>query len=123
MADEIDVSGGIMTTRQAILTVMVATAGTLPEDRAAALSATLARPSPVDALVEAMEATYGIVKEMDPAPEAVIRLCGQAAFHVYSNAWHGKTDRAVAIFQACRRELGLTANAMTPDPETDPVAV
>jgi len=53
-------------------------------------------------------------------PDDLLHYCGQAAFHVYSNGWHAKTDRAIAIYQVCRRHLGLTADASTPDPETDP---
>jgi hypothetical protein len=117
---EIDTSLTPVAVRQALHAFMNAAEADIPEDCFQGLSETLPWASPVDALVQAMERIYRASTEAAVLPEALLRLCAQAAFHIYSEGWYAKGDRAQAIYQVCRRHLGLTADASTPDPETDP---
>jgi len=68
MPVEIDTSLGILAVRQSVATVMIDNWADLPEDQRQALSDTLARPSPVDSLVEGMEAAYGAICAMATPP-------------------------------------------------------
>lgn len=121
MVDEIDTGKGIYEVKGLLMPLIFDHGGQLPDLPRTKLFEALNQGSPVDALVGAMEALYSGIKQ---APGAIHNdvhtVCGQCAFVVCVNAWHGKADRAASIFQISRRALGLTENATTPDPETDP---
>ena len=86
----------------------------------AALQAALARASPVDTVVEALEAAYSAVKGLTDPPEGLLVLCARAALMTHSGPWHDKGARAGAIFQVCLRELGHEPDSAIPVPEADP---
>lgn len=122
MADEIDVGKGIYEVRGALSPLVFnhgAELPTVPRDK---LFEAINAVSPVDCLVGAMEALYAGIKQITGGfNDDIAIVCGQCAYIVGANAWHGKVDRAATIFQICRRSLGLTADETTPDPNDDPL--
>lgn len=120
MPTEIDTSLGLYDVAGKLAPLLYQHGSELPDGRRTLLMTALNAGSPVDRLVGAMEALYGAVKDDGETPELALVTCGQCAFIVCVNGFHGKTERAAKILQACRRGLGLTADAMTPDPSGDP---
>ena len=75
----------------------------LTGEPAAALEEAVALPSPVDTVVNAMEALYAAVKTGDFTADGqptVVCGCCQAAYLVTFYQWHGKTQRAADITAA-----------------------
>lgn len=120
MPTEIDTSLGLYDVAGRLAPLLFEHGAALPEGRRQALMTALNAGSPVDRLVGAMEALYGALKDEGEIPDVAAIVCGQCAFIVCANGFHGKTDRASKILQACRRMLGITANSSTPDPTSDP---
>lgn len=78
----------------------------------------VAKPSPVDAIVGGMEAAYAQIKAVPADAPVIAQTLGQVAYLIYDNGFHGKQDRALAIYKACRRALGEEVSG--DDPEVDP---
>ena len=119
MTQEIDQSLGPMGVKARLMPLVFQHGASMHEARRAALFAATSMLNAADVVAWSMEALYGVVKD-GGAPGAVVEVCAQCAHVVCVNNFHGKADRASGVIQACRRELGLTADADTPDPETDP---
>jgi hypothetical protein len=97
----IETSTDIFATRNCLYPVL----GQLTGEPATALSEAVGKPSPVDTLVEAMEALYGAVVGGNYAAGSetqIVHSCAQAAYLVAYYQWHGKTQRAADITVAMR---------------------
>ena len=106
------------------LTMFLMTKGaTLADPLREHLAAALASPSPVDMLVQSMEALYAARAELGAEGKTVI---GSLAGFIMANGWHGinADDRGYRIVRAMRRDLGEAApdGVTWPDPSTDPAA-
>jgi len=74
--------------------------------------------SPVDGLVNSMEAGYAAMVQGDESLKAQIAPnIGSVAFIVFSNGWHeqGREGRSLAIYNACRKVVGDDVTSTDPD--------
>lgn len=119
MPTEIDLSLGFSSVAARLVPLHFEHGAALPTGRRLALEAALNLTILPERIVSGMEALYGAIKD-DSMPPDVTIVCGQCAYIVCRYGFQESADRAAGILEACRRTLGLTADANTPDPADDP---
>lgn len=85
----------------------------LPEDTRGHLLAAIGRTSPVDAVVEGMEALWARRAELDAEARA---LGADLAHQVLQGGFHAKAERADAVLRWLRADLGEIAPDGLPEP-------
>ncbi len=120
MAEPLTSIGGLTPTFQAFAqAAMDGALQGLPEFQRGKLAEALAKPSPVDGIVMAMEALYAAKTDLSSDQNM---LMFQAASCVAEHHFYGKTERALAIMGAARRkarEKDAPPADADPDPEID----
>jgi hypothetical protein len=117
---DVTITGHIYDVKQTITNVLINYSASLPSAEQAAVLSALNAPSPVDTIVQSLQALYSATKKgvSDATAAAFIaEAMGEAAYQVFVNGLHGMGPTAQAMYLVARRQLGATT---TPDPSTDP---
>ncbi len=109
--------------KSGLVAYLMASGPTLNETLKRYLTDAVACPSPVDMLVQSMEALYAAHADLDATGKALV---AQLSGFIVANGWHGinQDDRGNRIVRAMLRELGQTPpiGVTWPDGADDPVA-
>lgn len=115
--DDINTDVGIYEAKNHLTAALIAHGSQISSATRAALVSALSEVSPVNCLVQTVEALYAGIKTAGGSIDDSLRYAlGEAAFLVTNNAWHGQADRASSILDATRRGLGFTVDGADPDP-------
>ena len=96
---------------------MMLNASSLPDPTIEHLLASANHPSPVDRIVNSVEALYAVKDDLDKAGRDIT---GQMAQFVALNGFHGMQERGQQINQAMNRIGGYNAPLGSEWPEADP---
>lgn len=111
----LDVSNAApVATRAAVIMLLGQLSASIADPAKSAWQAAAEQASPVDTICNAMEPMYAHMKASAGDAAAVAAVLGQSAWLIQTYGFHGKQDRAAAVYQACRRTLGETVAGEDP---------
>lgn len=108
----------ITAAKSGLVAYLMASGATLDDTLQQRLTDAMACPSPVDMLVQSMEALYAAHTDLDDAGKALV---AQLSGFIVANGWHGinQDDRGNRIIRAMLRELGEIPPLGVTWPEVD----
>lgn len=103
-----------------LVTALMGQGSSLPGFTVAKLSSIIGETtSPVDKIVQSMEALYAGLKVSTVFPDELAHVLGNLAHQVATYMWHGKADRAMGIYGACLRWVSEGSQPVENDPVVD----